>query len=291
MLLTIHNSFLKVDISSLGAELFSIQDRNNTEYLWQGDPAYWGNRAPNLFPYIGRMIDKKYEYQGQTYEMGIHGFAASMEFDVLNHTADEITFRIEDNAQTTKQYPWHFSYEVNYRLVERRLYITYRVENRDSKPMLYALGGHPGINVPLKGTERFEDYRLRFTEPSTPEQILFSAACFVKPERKAYILDKDNSIPLRHDLFDNDAIVLKNSGHRVILENIHGKNAIEVDYPQMKYIGFWQADHTDAPYVCIEPWSSLPSAEGEKTVLEHQDDLLKLAPGQIDENTWSIMVK
>lgn len=291
MLYTIRNSFLKIDINSIGAELFSIYDSQGKEYLWQGDPAYWKNRSPNLFPYIGRMIDRKYEYNGQTFEMEIHGFASSMEFTVIDQTEEEIRFLLEDNAQTLKKYPWHFRYEVAYRLAENQLYITYRVENRDTKTMLYAVGGHPGINVPLSSDECFEDYRLRFTNPSCPEQILFSTDCFVKSGRKPFALDESNSIPLRHELFDNDAIVLKNAGHTVILESIKSRAAVEVQYPQMEYIGFWHADHTDAPYVCIEPWSSLPSPEGEKTILESQSDLLKLEPRQMRENTWSILVK
>ena len=52
MICTIENENLEVRINSLGAELWSIVDKNDgTEYLWQGDKELWARRAPNLFPH------------------------------------------------------------------------------------------------------------------------------------------------------------------------------------------------------------------------------------------------
>ena len=57
MLFHISNQFLTVSVSDRGAELMSILGSDGTEYLWQGDPAYWGDRAPNIFPYVARLTD------------------------------------------------------------------------------------------------------------------------------------------------------------------------------------------------------------------------------------------
>ena len=48
---------IKFTIDPHGAELQSLR-LGEREYLWQGDPAYWPDRALNLFPYIGRMTGK-----------------------------------------------------------------------------------------------------------------------------------------------------------------------------------------------------------------------------------------
>ena len=40
--------------------------------------------------------------------------------------------------------------------------------------------------------------------------------------------------------------------------------------------GIWHMPHTDAPYVCIEPWSSLPSRKGVVEDLETQENLQAL---------------
>ena len=51
------NNGLKLEVHPQGAELFSIKDTTtNREYLWQGDEAYWGRRAPVLFPFVGTPV-------------------------------------------------------------------------------------------------------------------------------------------------------------------------------------------------------------------------------------------
>ena len=46
---TIENDRLKIQISSRGGEMQSVI-RDGREYLWQADPQYWDEKAPNLFP-------------------------------------------------------------------------------------------------------------------------------------------------------------------------------------------------------------------------------------------------
>ena len=63
MIYYIENEYLRVGVSSLGAELMSIVKRDGEiEYLWQGDKKYWGGRAPNMFPICGRLFEGKYKY-------------------------------------------------------------------------------------------------------------------------------------------------------------------------------------------------------------------------------------
>ena len=86
---------------------------------------------------------------------------------------------------------------------------------------------------------------------------------------------------LRHDLFDADAVVLKNAPRQVTLETADDPRSVTVTYPQMPYIGFWHKPKSDAPYVCIEPWLSLPASLGKTTVLEEHSDLVALAPNKL----------
>ena len=73
MLYTIQNEFLKATVSLYGAELQSLIAADGTEFLWQGDPAYWNERSPILFPYIGRMTNKSFYLDGELHHMQNHG--------------------------------------------------------------------------------------------------------------------------------------------------------------------------------------------------------------------------
>ena len=64
------------DINPHGAELSSLR-MGEREYLWQGDPAFWGRRAPILFPIVGKVAHDTLRVSGQEYAMKQHGFARS----------------------------------------------------------------------------------------------------------------------------------------------------------------------------------------------------------------------
>ena len=77
---------------------------------------------------------------------------------------------------------------------------------------------------------------------------------------------------------------------RVTLCSAKTNRAVTVTYPRMPYLGIWHMPHTDAPYVCIEPWASLPSRQDVIEELSCKSDLIHIAPGAEYENTWSIAI-
>lgn len=289
MLHTISSGRLTVTVSELGAELQSLRS-GETEYLWQGDPAYWNDRALNIFPYVARLTQGQYVMDGETHSMSIHGFAPTSRFSLTEKTETGMTFELCDGEETFEQYPRRFAFRVIYALDESALKIAYEVENRDEKTMYFGLGGHPGFNVPLEEGKAFEDYVLRFAAPCEPVRVGFSQDCFVNGEDAPLKLEKARDLPLRHDLFDNDAIVLKNMAREVTLFAPGGSRSVTVSFPDMPILGIWHWPKTDAPYVCIEPWSSLPSRKGRIEVFEEQEDLIRLKSGGTYRNEWSIRI-
>ena len=289
MLHTIKNAYLTVTASEAGAQLRSILGNDGTEYLWQGDDRYWKNQSPNLFPYVGRLKDGHYHMDGQSYEMRIHGIAPYRDFRLVSNDGLQMILELTDDAETLAQYPRHFSFRVIYRLVDSILEICYEVENQDRQTMYFGLGGHPGLNVPLVPGKTFEDYRLRFGQAVDCREVILTPDCFITDQTRPFLLEEGCILPLRHDLFDNDAIVLTNMSHSITLETDGDRHGVTVSYPQMPYLGLWHRPKSDAPYVCIEPWCSLPSGT-EVTVFEQKQDLLSLAPGHLYRNHWSIRI-
>lgn len=288
---TIKNQFLTVEVSDAGAELQSIRTADGTEYLWQGDPAYWRDKAPNIFPYVARMTDGRYTADGKEYEMKIHGFVKYLTLQMEAQSEDRITFRLDSSETTKAQYPYEFTYRITYALEGSTLVTTTSVENRGSGRMYFAIGGHPGFNVPLEDGLGFEDYCLEFAQAAHPYRVGFTETCFLTGKDELYALEDGTRIPLHHDLFDEDAVVLKHMARKVRLASKKGTRSVTVTYPDFPYIGFWHKPKSDAPYVCIEPWSALPSRDGIVEEFSQQADLTGLDAGKTYETTWTIEIQ
>ena len=290
MLHTIGNERMSVTVHETGAQLWSILASDGTQFLWQGDERYWADRALTIFPYVARLWQGRYRLDGQTYEMPIHGFAPGSRFALEEKTDARMVFALADSEETLAQYPRRFVFRVIYALEGDTLSVAYEVENRDEKPMFFGLGGHPGFNVPLEAGKTFSDYRLRFGAPCAPVRVGFTPDCFVNGEDTPFPLKENCLLPLAHDLFDEDAIVLRDMAREVTLESALGGRSVTVSYPDMPYLGIWHWPKTDAPYVCIEPWSSLPARAGEVAVFEQQKDLIRLDGGKTYRNVWTIRI-
>lgn len=290
MLYTIQNEELSVVICDKGAMLWSVKDKDGVEYLWQGDKQYWNDKAPNLFPYIARLTNGKYTFQGKTYEMDIHGFAKDMIFKAEQISDSHIVFSITHTEETYVQYPFQFCFSIIYKLEGCKLSITYYVRNDDEKTMYFGVGGHPGFNVPFEKKTCFEDYYLEFDSVRDVKRVGFSEDCFVTGELEAFSLENGVKASLAHDMFNDDAIVLVDMPSSVTLKSAKGNQGVRVAYPNMSYLGIWHMPKTDAPYVCIEPWSSLPSRKDLVEDLETQPSLVSLKTKCEYENEFTIEV-
>lgn len=144
--LSIMNEHLSVDVSLLGAELQSIRSRKSgTEYLWQGDSEYWKRRSPILFPFIGRLWENGYKYEGKRYDIDMHGFAKDCAFDVVKRKDTELWLRLSDSKETFKIYPFRFELLIGYILKEKELKVVWNVKNKSDRIMPFQIGGHPGF--------------------------------------------------------------------------------------------------------------------------------------------------
>ena len=121
MLTTIQSKELNVTVSDRGAELQSIKTGDGTEYLWQGDPAYWTSHAPNIFPYVARLTEGKFLYHGGEYGFGNHGLVRYADLTVTDRMPDSVTYQLVSDEHTLRQYPFPFRYTMRYQVTGRRL--------------------------------------------------------------------------------------------------------------------------------------------------------------------------
>lgn len=278
MIYTIKNDKIEVSVEDLGAQMRSIKDATGKEYLWQGDEKYWNGSAPNLFPYIARLTEGKYILKGRTYEMPKHGFLRNSVLKLKEKTQTKMVFSLTDSEETYKMYPYHFEIKVKYELFENELKVSYNVANKDKKVMYFGVGGHPGFQVPVEKELSFEDYFIEFAKGTDMKRVGMSEDCFVTGKDEAFPLEENRRLYLHHNLFDDDAIILKDAPSKVVLASEKGSARIELETSHLEYLGIWHKPASDAPYVCIEPWSSLPSKKDIIEDLEKQDNLVSLKP-------------
>ena len=276
----IENESIRVSICDVGSELQSIYNKkNNTEYLWQGDEKYWNGKAYNLFPICGRLYDGKYTYRGKEYEMGIHGFVRSSLMTLADKTEKCVTFELRANEATLAQYPFDFLYRITTEIDGTAIKTTITVKNLGENDRYFGIGGHPGFNVPLNEGESFEDYYLEF-DCVKPAERLICTPLFYTGKTMPYPMTNGKIIELSHDLFLDDSKFFTNMCRKVTLKSRKSDSFIRMEYTDFKYVGLWHAPRTEAPYICIEPWTSLPSYDGIIDDMETKNEMTRLASGE-----------
>ncbi len=287
MIYTISNNFLTAKISSIGAELKSLV-LGGVEYIWQGDKKYWSGSAPLMFPVCGRMWENSYTYKQKVYQMPKHGFLRENKLELLEQKPDSITFKLNSTPQIKAIYPFDFILKITYSLDAKSIKTTLNVEC-EGKELFFAFGGHPAFNVPLFANEKFTDYKVEFSSPCPARQMEFSEKFFKTGNFPLYKGENLKSIPLSHDLFDNDAIFLKDTSKSAKLLNPQGKG-VKIDYEDMTYLGIWHASKTDAPFVCLEPWCGSPALDGGINEISTSEDFYTLKKGESKELCFTITV-
>lgn len=287
---TLQSEKASVVIASRGGEVTSFQSNTGLEYIWQADPVYWASHAPHLFPYVGRLTDGQYKMDGQSHPLGIHGFFRFQELSLVSKKKDSIVLSFEPTSETKKEYDRNFLVHLRYTLTGMKLRIDFKVENLDSRTMYFSYGGHPGFNIPLENNTDFEDYYLEFSPACTPISVGMTPSCYVCGDCVPFTLEDNTRLPLTHNLFDHDAIVLEEVSKTVSLHSKKSSHGLTVTYPQMPILGLWQKPYSNAPYLCIEPWTSLPSRQDIIETFEEKEDLIMLEAGNTYTNSWSIEI-
>lgn len=289
-MIELENGMLHVQLSPYGAELRSLRGSDGTEYLWRGDPALWSRSALVLFPCVGRLKGGCYTHRGASYRLPIHGFAPTSMFSVEEWTPTSAVLALEDSDKTRAQYPFRFLLRVQYALAGQTLHARFAVENRGEEPLPFGLGAHPGFRVPLREGLALSDYALVFGASCQPRQHLLSDDCLMSGQTAPFPLRDGSILPLERTLFDRDAIVLSDMARTVTLRTGCDRRFIEVAFPDAPYLAVWQTPHVDAPFICIEPWLSLPAQSGAAAELAGMPTLVRLAAGARFTFRWSVTV-
>ena len=166
---TIKSQELTVKISSVGAEMHAITGKDGTEYLWNGDPAFWGSHAPLLFPVAGGLKDDCYELDGVTYPLGKHGFVRTAPFTLEKSTENSATFLYREKHEG---FPFEYDFRVTYTVEANQVKVSFAVTSRDDRPFYFSAGAHEAYATP----EGIEQYTVHFDETETLAHALLDGS-------------------------------------------------------------------------------------------------------------------
>jgi galactose mutarotase-like enzyme len=278
MLHTIENEKLICSIDSNGAEIRSLRNKTTgEEYIWQIDKSIWGSSSPVLFPAIGKIKQDKFIFKGKEYAMPKHGIIRNnnlLSFEQLSGSS--CSFVLKSSEKTLRQYPFQFSFTVEFSLIEKRLLMIYKVENRDSVPMPFACGGHTAYACPLTENIKLSDYVIEFPTQLNLKAGTLGASGLLSSHIREMITT-ENALPLSDTLFNEDALIFANIDCNWIrLRKKNMKKGIIVRYTDYPHLALWSKPLAD--YVCIEPWLGLPDREEESIDITQKPTLKTIEP-------------
>ena len=249
----ISSGLMKVGINPIGAELeyIKIKDIN---VLWERSDL-WNSQSPILFPIIGALREGFYFYQGQRYEMKVHGFVKDMTFEVAHLDNNKIVLSKKYDDSTLMQFPFKFELLITYRVNNDSLNVEFEIKNLDVKDMSFSIGIHPGFSY--KGLQELLGDSVKFRMiPNKLNEIIFSPS-FVKGKELSKInyntfdeMSKDLSIKRTICLEGLKKFEIYSEKHKLLINN------------NMSYMAFWQKNPEFNPeFICIEGWEGIPDME------------------------------
>ena len=277
-------------IANHGAELQSLQYKGH-EYLWHGDPAYWGRRSPILFPMVGKVYGGAFRVDGKEYPMGQHGFARDSEF-------------VKDGDRYVlagcplEKYPYKFELAVRYRTEGKRFYAEWEVLNTDSRDIHFQIGAHPALLLP--------DYRLEDKVHGYLQCFDASGKVVERPllhhgldgcyltELAAPVpmpVDEDGLLTITGETFAIDTFMLEHGQVKsVTLLDKNKKPYLSVGSDQTEAYGLWAPHKPGCPFVCLEPWCGITDSVGFTGDISERYLNHRLAPAEKFEFTYWIEV-
>jgi len=253
-MVTLENETICISVSEHGAELRQVTGkRENTQYLWHGDPKYWKYTSPILFPIVGQVVNSTYRVNGKAYQLPAHGFGRISDFTTLRRTKDSITFELKYSEELYKSYPYRFALQITYTIGDNLVKVDWNVINLDDKIIYFSIGAHPAFMCPINPNERLEDCYLEFNQVEDTEIMKITPEGYLSRDREMY-LKHTQKLSLSQDVFKNGVLIFDQlKSDTITIRSNKDSRTLSVRAKNFPYWGIWSKE-TGAPFVCIEPW-------------------------------------
>ena len=286
------NGIIELEIAPHGAELQSIKRVTSpTEYLWQGDPAFWSRRAPVLFPIVGKVWDNLFRIDGQSYTLTQHGFARDCDFEKTIDEDRHMAFLLRSSEQTLQRWPFRFELRIDYTLLRNVITVGWSVTNLDTRTMPFQIGAHPAFQYLHYNPEDALHGFLSFDAPAPLISSQLVPGGFAGTGSFPVELPEDGLLPLTNDTFACDTIVEATGRvHRVTLHDKDGRPLVTVRH-EMPITALWSPCGGKAPFMCIEPWHGRCDDAGFTGEFADRAFIERVAPGETWATAYEIIIE
>lgn len=283
MNILISNNQYTITINTKGAELNSFKNNSSgKEYIWEGNPEFWGKHSPVLFPIVGALKNDSYEHEGKKYSMSRHGFARDFEFELVENKANLAAFELKQNDETLQKYPFYFTLKIKYELIDNKLIITYYINNNSKSKMPFSIGAHPAFALP----NRFENYCLDFEKEELLITHELEANLFSGTSRNIEL--NGTKLHLDYSLFEKDALVFKSIVSKKVTLSENNIPLLKVSYDDFTSLGIWTVQN--APFICIEPWIGYADNNNSNGILFDKEGIQVIEPNSECKASFSIEI-
>ncbi len=275
------NDFLTIEINLIGAEIIRFETKNGKPVFWQKETNHWNRVAPVLFPFVGRLKNNSFQFNGLNYEMPQHGFARDKKFICENRTDNSITFLLKSTEETTNIYPFEFEFRIQYTLKENKLFVAYKIKNTDTKALYFSVGGHPAFQL----NDVLENYFLQFEKPYVVSKSNLENGIISSQEK----MELPEKLLLSNSLFEKDALVFLQPDFTSLslYHNYEGK-LIDFSCKDWNAIGIWTKP--GAPFICIEPWLGYADVIDSNGLLNSKKGITELTSGRENVFNYEIAI-
>ena len=222
--------------------------------------------CPILFPIVGRLRrgnrQGSYRHEGKLYKMDIHGFAKDLPWEILDVQASAdgcfATARLSDTAATRRQYPWRFSFQLTYRVIDGTVQVISYV-NSDGP---WSLGFHPYFRLPLAGLADDRSHctvRIPVTK-RWEEKHLVPTGKVVATGKKFPLMKGMSTRALACDEAFSGVVAGLDGWYAMVYFDSRAKAGVSIECDDKVFSEVVIYCQKDEPYICIEPWTSPPNS-------------------------------
>ena len=229
----------------------------------------WNRHSPVLFPIVGKLKNGETIIENEIYKMGQHGFARDMEFEEIK----ENSYVLKYNEKTLEKFPYKFELYVSYEKTNDSVTTKYEVRNIDDRKIKFGLGAHPAYKCNYKNCE------LEFEKNEEDVEVYQLEEGLVKLEAEDLSeFINGNIIKLNENIFENDAIIMKNLKSNKVCLKENNRKVLEFDFSGFPYLAIWSK--LNAEFLCIEPWFNTADKVDSDGKFDNKENLIQLNPNE-----------